>query len=274
MKPRTQPALFVSHGSPMMAIEPGRAGAALAALGRELSRPEAILMVSAHWETAAPAVSAAQDPETIHDFGGFPRVLYTLQYPAPGAPQLAARTKALLDGAGLATSLDPARGLDHGAWVPLRYLYPDADVPVTQLSIQPHLSPVHHYRVGEALRPLLDEGVMIIASGSMTHNLREWRGRVDDAPQPYVSEFQDWVREAIAQKDIAALLDYRRLAPHAVRAHPTDEHWLPIYAAMGAGGLCGTVSRITDEVSYGMLAMDGYVFQPHATAHAGAPATV
>ena len=267
MTSRTQPAIFVSHGSPMMAVEPGQAGAKLAALGRELARPEAILMVSAHWETAAPAVSAAAHPETIHDFGGFPRALYELRYPAPGAPKLAARTKSLLDGAGLATSLDPGRGLDHGAWVPLRYLYPEADVPVTQLSIQPHLSPVHHYRVGEALRPLLDDGVMIIASGSMTHNLREWRGRIDDAPQPYVAEFQAWVRDAIAQKDVAALLDYRRLAPHAVRAHPTDEHWLPIYTAMGAGGLCGEVSRITDEVSYGMLAMDGYVFRPLATAH-------
>jgi 4,5-DOPA dioxygenase extradiol len=269
MTTRTQPAVFVSHGSPMMAIEPGRAGAALAALGRDLPRPEAVLMVSAHWETAAPAVSTVRRPETIHDFGGFPPALYELRYPAPGAPAVGERVKQLLDGAGLATSIDAGRGLDHGAWVPMRYLYPDADVPVTQLSIQPHLSPVHHYRMGEALRPLLEEGVMIIGSGSLTHNLREWRGRADDAPQPYVSEFQDWVRQAIAQKDVAALLDYRRLAPHAVRAHPTDEHWLPIFVAMGAGGLCGEVTRITDEVSYGMLAMDSYVFQPHATAHAG-----
>jgi 4,5-DOPA dioxygenase extradiol len=264
-----QPAVFVSHGSPMMAVEPGRAGAALAQLGRDLPRPSAILVVSAHWETAAPAVSTAARPETIHDFGGFPRALYELQYPAPGAPALGARVKALLDTAGMPAALDTHRGLDHGAWVPLRYLYPDADVPVTQLSIQPHLSPVHHYRMGEALRPLLDEGVLILASGSLTHNLREWRGRSGDAPQAYVSEFQSWVQQAIAQKDIAALLDYRRLAPHAVRAHPTDEHWLPIFVAMGAGGLCGRVTRVTDEVSYGMLAMDAYVFQPVAE-HAAA----
>jgi 4,5-DOPA dioxygenase extradiol len=257
-----QPAVFVSHGSPMMALEPGRAGAALARLGRDLPRPKAILVVSAHWETVSPAVSAAPRPETIHDFGGFPRALYELQYPAPGAPALGAWVKALLDAAGLPTALDAARGLDHGAWVPLRYLYPDADVPVTQLSIQPDRSPLHHYRMGEALRPLLDDGVLILASGSLTHNLQEWRGRTGDAPREYVAEFQGWVDRTINQRDIAALLDYRRLAPHAARAHPTDEHWLPIYVALGAGGLCGRVERLTDEVTYGMLAMDAYVFTP------------
>jgi 4,5-DOPA dioxygenase extradiol len=257
-----QPAVFVSHGSPMMALEPGQAGAALAKLGRDLPRPEAILVVSAHWETTSPVVSIAPRPETIHDFGGFPRALYELQYPAPGAPALGARVKALLDAAGLPTTLDAARGLDHGAWVPLRYLYPDADVPVTQLSIQPDRSPLHHYRLGEALRPLLDDGVLILASGSLTHNLQEWRGRTGDAPARYVAEFQGWVERTIEQRDIAALLDYRRLAPHAARAHPTDEHWLPIYVALGAGGVCGRVERLTDEVTYGMLAMDGYVFTP------------
>jgi 4,5-DOPA dioxygenase extradiol len=262
---RPQPAVFVSHGSPMLAIEPGRAGAALAALGRDLPRPGSILVVSAHWETAGPVVGAARHPETIHDFGGFPRELYEIQYPAPGAPALAERVTTLLDGAGLATNRDPNRGLDHGAWVPLRYLYPDADVPVAQLSIQPRLSPLYHYRMGEALRALLDEGVMIIASGSLTHNLGEWRGGTGGPPQPYVSEFQAWVHQALGQKDIAALLDYRRRAPHAVRAHPTEDHWLPIYVALGAGGLSGNVARLTDEVRYGMLAMDSYVFEPSVT---------
>src|SRR5512139_431624 len=198
------PALFVSHGSPMMAIEPGKAGAALEALGRTLPRPEAILVVSAHWETRSPTVSTAAHPETIHDFGGFPRALFEIEYPAPGAPALGERTRRLLEDAGLPTALDATRGLDHGAWVPLRYLYPDADVPVTQLSIQPHLSPVHHYRLGEALRPLLQEGVLVLASGSLTHNLHEYRGRIDNAPQPYVREFQEWLKRTIEAKDVAA----------------------------------------------------------------------
>lgn len=255
------PTLFVSHGAPTLAMEPGQAGASLEELARTLPRPEAILVVSAHWETPAPMVSAAQQPDTIYDFSGFPEALYRMRYPAQGAPALAARARSLLDAARLQAGIDPARGLDHGAWVPLRYLYPDADVPVTQLSIQPQLSPVHHYRVGEALRPLVEEGVLILASGSLTHNLSEFRGRTPQVA-PYVREFQQWMKEAIDRKDVAALLDYRRLAPHAVRAHPTDEHLLPLFVALGAAGTSGTARRITEEVTFGVIAMDAYVFEP------------
>jgi 4,5-DOPA dioxygenase extradiol len=216
-------------------------------------------MVSAHWETPAPMVSTAQQPATIHDFGGFPEQLYRIQYRAAGAPQLAERAKALLDSGGFPTALDSARGLDHGAWVPLLFLYPDADVPVTQLSIQPHLSPVHHYRLGEALRPLAHEGVLIIGSGSLTHNLHEFRGRPSGV-EPYVREFQQWMKASIDAHDVAALLDYRRLAPAAVRAHPSDEHLLPLFVALGAAGASGSAQRITDEVTYGVIAMDSYVF--------------
>jgi 4,5-DOPA dioxygenase extradiol len=258
----TLPALFVSHGSPMMAIEPGEAGAALDRFGRDLTRPQSILVVSAHWTTRAPAVSAVRRPETIYDFGGFPGELYALRYPAPGSPQLAERVFGLLNEAGISSALDFTRGLDHGAWVPLRYLFPAADVPVAQLSIQPQLSPLHHFRVGEALRPLLDEGVLIVASGSLTHNLYELRDRSNCAPADYVLDFRDWLYQAIKAKDIAALLDYRRLAPHAVRAHPSDEHLLPIFVALGAAGGCAQATRITDAVQYGILAMDAYSFQP------------
>jgi 4,5-DOPA dioxygenase extradiol len=269
---KTMPTLFISHGAPMLAVEPGETGAALTRLGRALPRPTEILMVSAHWETRAPMLSTADRPETIHDFGGFPDELYRIQYRAPGAPDLARRAKQLLDAAGLAAGLDPERGLDHGAWVPLLYLYPDADVPVTQLSIQSHLSPVHHYRVGEALRPLLDEGVLVIGSGSLTHNLREFRAR-PGAVEPYVREFQDWMKRSIDAKDVAALLDYRRLAPNAVRAHPTDEHLLPLFVSLGAAGACGTARRLVDEVTYGVIAMDAYVFEPAGElARAGEPA--
>jgi 4,5-DOPA dioxygenase extradiol len=263
----SMPTVFVSHGAPTMAIQPGEAGAALQALAPDVPRPSAILMVSAHWETQAPVVSTAAQPETIHDFGGFPEQLYRIRYPAPGAPALAQRTKALLDAGGFPTVLDPGRGLDHGAWVPLLFLYPDADVPVTQLSIQPHLSPVHHYRVGEALRALTHEGVLIVASGSLTHNLREFRGR-PGAVEPYVRTFQQWMKTAIEANDVAALLDYRRLAPDAVRAHPTDEHLLPLFVALGAAHARENVRRITDEVTFGVIAMDTYVFgmPPHAAA--------
>lgn len=255
------PSLFISHGAPTLAIDPGETGAALEELGRALPRPVAIVVASAHWETPAPMVSTARTPETIHDFGGFPEALYRLRYPAPGAPEVAQQVKHLLDAAGLAAGLDPRQGLDHGAWVPLRFLYPGADVPVAQLSIQPHLSPLHHYRLGEALRPLLDEGVLVIGSGSLTHNLSEFRtrpGRVE----PYVREFQDWVKRAIEAKDMAALLDYRRLAPAAARAHPSDEHLLPLFVALGAAGACGGAQRLVDEVTYGVIAMDTYRFEP------------
>jgi 4,5-DOPA dioxygenase extradiol len=244
-----------------MAMQPGQAGASLQALAAEVPRPSSILMVSAHWETSAPMVSTATQPETIHDFGGFPEQLYRIRYRAPGAPQLAERAKALLDAAGLPTTLDAQRGLDHGAWVPLLFLYPDAEVPVTQLSIQPHLSPLHHYRLGEALRPLTREGVLIIGSGSLTHNLHEFRGRPTGV-EPYVREFQQWMKTSIDANDMAALLDYRRLAPSAVRSHPTDEHLLPLFVALGAAGAGGSARRITDEVTFGVIAMDSYVFEP------------
>ena len=256
--------LFISHGAPTLALEPGRTGAALTALGRDLPKPAAILVASAHWETARPAASIASQPETIHDFGGFPDELYRMTYPAPGAPDVARQAKDLLDAAGIGADLDAGRGLDHGAWVPLRFLYPAADVPVTQLSIQPRLTPAHHYRVGEALRPLRRAGVLIVGSGSLTHNLRELN--VSGArPEPYAVEFQDWVYNTVCANDVAALLDYRRRAPQAARAHPTDEHLLPLFVALGAAGDSDSARRINDEITYGALAMDAYAFglAPH-----------
>ena len=269
----TLPSLYVSHGAPTLALDPGQTGPALAALAQELPRPEAILMVSAHWETARPAASTAPRPETIHDFGGFPDALYRMAYPAPGAPDVARRAKDLLDAAGIGTDLDLRRGLDHGAWVPLRFLYPAADIPVAQLSIQPRLSPQHHYRVGEALRALTEAGVLIIGSGSLTHNLHELRmTATKPATEPYALAFQQWVYQAVNANDIAALLDYRRLAPEAARAHPTDEHFLPFFVALGAAGGSVSARRVNDEITYGALAMDAYVFGSAArTAEASTP---
>jgi 4,5-DOPA dioxygenase extradiol len=253
------PALFLSHGSPMLALEPSEARTFLAGLGRTLGTPKAIAVASAHWGTGAPLAGGAVHPETIHDFGGFPRALYQMQYPAPGAPGLATRIAGLLNEAGFAARVDPGYGLDHGAWVPLSLLYPEADVPVVQVSIQPDLGPRHHFRLGVALAALRQEGVLVIGSGGMTHNLHEFRGQPAQSPeQAYVTEFADWMAERILASDREALADYRAQAPHARRAHPTDEHLLPLFVAMGAS--TGPGRRLHASQTHGILAMDVYAF--------------
>ncbi len=256
-----QPSIFVSHGSPTLPLERGPAVDFLRGLGGALGRPEAILMVSAHWDTGRPAVSAAKKPETIHDFYGFPPPLYQLRYPAPGAPELASRVSDLLEAKGLRTDIDPERGLDHGAWTSLYLMYPEADIPVTQLSIQSRLGPAHHVRLGEALRPLRDEGVLIFASGGATHNLGELRyQRGNPVPQPWVVEFNEWLADAVLSGRRDDLVGYRQKAPHAVRNHPTDEHLIPIFVALGAGSPDGAAQRLHTSISSGVISMDAYRF--------------
>ena len=252
------PSVFVSHGSPMHALEPGPAGEAWAALGRRIGKPRAIVIASAHWETGAPMLTGSARPQTIHDFYNFPEPLYRLRYPAPGAPDVARQTKELLLERGFAADIDPQRGLDHGAWSPLLYMYPDADVPVVQLSLQPALGPQHHLEMGKALEPLAAANVLIIGSGHLTHNLRDW-ARGSGAPAPYAREFQAWVYERINDRKPQELADYRTLSPHGVRAHPTDEHFLPLFVALGAAG-DGAPERVYDAIDSGVLAMDAYVF--------------
>ena len=252
------PSVFVSHGSPMHALEPGPAGEAWAALGRRFGRPRAIVIASAHWETERPLLTGAARPQTIHDFYNFPEPLYRLRYPAPGAPDLAERAKELLVEKGFPAGIDAGRGLDHGAWSPLLYMYPDADVPVVQLSIQPALGPKHHLEVGQALRGLGAEKVLVIGSGHLTHNLRDW-ARGNGAPAPYAREFQAWVYERISDGKSQELVNYRSLSPQGVRAHPTDEHFLPLFVALGAAG-DGARERVYDAIDSGVLAMDAYVF--------------
>lgn len=256
-----QPALFLSHGAPTLALEPGPTRGFLADLGAALPRPRAILVVSAHWETVAPAVNTAAQPETIHDFYGFPKALYEMRYPAPGAPELAQRVRGLLLEAGIPATGVPDRGLDHGAWVPLLLMYPAADIPVMQLAVQTKLGPAHHLRLGEALRPLRDEGVLIIGSGSATHNLGEFGSHRYDSPPPdWVSAFNDWLTETIAAGRTAELLDYRRLAPQAARNHPTEEHLLPLFAAYGAGMPGVQPQHIHSGYTYGVIGMDAWRF--------------
>jgi len=251
--------VFISHGSPMHALQPGAAGEAWKALARRLPRPRAILIASAHWETQLPMLTGADKPETIHDFYNFPEPLYRLRYPAPGAPEVAKRAQALLKDAGFTAAIDGCRGLDHGAWSPLLYMYPQADIPVVQISVQPELGPQHHVNVGKAVRPLAEEGVLIIGSGHMTHNLRDW-SRGQGAPAPYAREFQAWVFDKLKEKDVASLVDYRSRAQHGVRAHPTDEHFLPLFFALGAASDKAKPERVYDAIDSGVLAMDAYVF--------------
>jgi 4,5-DOPA dioxygenase extradiol len=222
-----------------------------------LPRPREILAVSAHWDTDTPRVSTAAQPATIHDFSGFPKALYEQRYPAPGAPQLAARVAKLLGDAGLACDTDAARGLDHGAWVPLKWMYPAADIPVTQLSVQSRRGAAHHHALGKALAPLRDDGVLILASGGIVHNLREiqWQAR---EPVAWAQSFNDWMASGVRSGAIDELLEYRTRAPDAVRSHPTDEHLEPFFVALGAGGL--PARRLELGFTYGSLGMDSYVF--------------
>jgi len=255
------PTLFVSHGSPMHAISPGVVGDAWAALGRRIGRPAAVLIASAHWETALPMLTGNPAPQTIHDFGGFPKELYAIEYRAPGAPEVAARAVALLKQSGITAGIDGCRGLDHGAWVPLRWMYPSADVPVVQIAVQPARGTAHHVALGRALAPLRDDGVLIVGSGHATHNLRDWIGnRNAFEPMPYAAEFARWLGAAIAAHDERALVDYRERAPSAARAHPTEEHLLPLFVAYGAAGRDTRVERVVDGFENGALARDSFLF--------------
>jgi len=261
MAGRTLPVLFLSHGSPMHAIQPGAVRAVWEGIARDLPRPQAILIASAHWETDLPAVTGAAQPETIHDFYGFPKPLYEIQYPAPGAPGVAEKALGLLNDNKFNASIDPIRGLDHGAWSPLLYMYPKADIPVMQVAVQTALGPRHHIALGRALAPLARDGVLIIGSGHLTHNLRD-RVRDDNAggPAPYAVDFQDWVKQRIDAHALDELADYRRLSPDGVRAHPTDEHFLPLFVALGAAPGNYSAARLYDQVEMGALAMDAYAF--------------
>lgn len=259
---------FVGHGAPTLPLQDIPAREFLRGLGRRIDaahgRPPAVLCVSAHWETATPAVSIAARPETIHDFYGFPDELYRVQYAASGAPDMAERAARALESAGFACRRDPAQGLDHGAWVPLSLMWPDADVAVAQIAIQPQLGPAHHVALGRALAPLAAEGVLILASGGAVHNLREiFRpGDVVTETPGWARAFDDWLADRLAHGDEAALTDYRRQAPSAARAHPRDEHLIPLFVALGAAGPGARGAAIHRSFDFGSLSMAAYRFTP------------
>ncbi len=252
----SMPTLFVSHGSPMLFLEkdlPARAF--LAGLGSLVPKPKAIVAVSAHWNTEQPAVSLTAEPETIHDFYGFPEALYRLHYDAPGAPQLADRV------ASLTGAVRAEYGLDHGAWVPAMLGWPEADIPIFQLSVQPYQNPAHHIALGRKLAALRDEGILVMGSGSATHNLRRLvRGAHDTPPEPWAKAFDDWVADKVEQGDEEALANYRSQAPYAREAHPTDEHFLPLHVAFGAAGPGARGKALHRSFASGNLSMAAYAF--------------
>ncbi|CAM3106716.1 Aromatic ring-opening dioxygenase, catalytic subunit, LigB family [Pseudomonas gessardii] len=252
------PSLFISHGSPMLALQPGASGPALQRLAADLPRPRAIVVMSAHWESRELLVSGSPAPETWHDFGGFPRELFAVQYPAPGDPALAQQIVELLAANGLPARLDNQRPFDHGTWVPLSLMYPAADIPVVQVSLPSHMGPALQTRIGQALRSLREQGVLLIGSGSITHNLGEldWRAGPQSI-EPWAGDFRDWVVDKLSAQDETALHDYRKQAPYAERSHPSDEHLLPLYFARGAGG---EFSIAHQGFTLGALGMDIYRF--------------
>jgi 4,5-DOPA dioxygenase extradiol len=269
----TLPTLYLSHGSPMIALEPRAAGAFMQRLGPAIDatfgRPKAILMFSAHTLAREPVLKMAARHEAIYDFGGFDPQLYTLRYDAPGAPALAGRVATLLQAAGWPVHGSERGGLDHGIWTPLRYMVPGADIPVLPVAWPPNATPAKLLALGAALAPLADEGVLVVGSGSITHNLQMVFGSGGMPPidAPEIAEsaaFRHWVQQRATTGDWAALLDYRARAPHAALMHPSDEHWLPFYPAAGAAGPLPVGVRLHESVDFGCLAMDAYAFGPQA----------
>jgi len=258
------PSLFISHGSPMTAITDTPAHRWLKSMAADLPRPKAILIATAHFEYEFPVFSADVKPQMIYDFGGFPKPLYDIVYAAPGDPDLAMRAAQTVHAAGYKTALAKDRGFDHGTWVPLKLMYPDADIPVVQLSIESNEDSAYHIALGRALAPLREEGVMIIGSGSLTHNLYELSrsGRnLETPPRDWVVEFTEWIADKVQAGDEEALAQYRSRAPHAERNHPRDEHFLPLPFAFGAGGPGTKGQRIHASYDYGYLAMDAFLFE-------------
>jgi len=254
---------YISHGAPDILLRHSLARTFLEGLSARIGKPRAIVVASAHFMTRQPAIGADAHPGMIYDFGGFPEELYRIVYPAPGEPGVAARAQQLMQAAGLDSVLVEGRGFDHGTWVPLRLIYPDADIPLVQIAVQPRETPEHHFKMGQSLRALAGEDVAVVGSGAATHNLRAFftSGNALDHPiELWVRDFAEWLHDKAAAGDIDALLDYRAKAPFAVQNHPTDEHLLPFFVALGAAPDGAKGTRIHDSVDGGIMKMDSYVF--------------
>jgi 4,5-DOPA dioxygenase extradiol len=248
------PALFVSHGAPTLPFDDVPARDFLRALGRDIGKPRAILAVSGHWDTDTPSTNGVAVNDTIHDFGGFAPALYDIRYPAPGDALLAREVAAWTGG-----KVVTLRGLDHGAWVPLMLMYPDADIPVVQLSVQSRQGAAHHIALGRRIARLRQDDVLVMGSGGFVHNLRHIAPL--GAPEPaWSKEFSNWIHDRLMAGDEAALAEYRKLAPHAVLAQPTEDHFMPLFTALGAGGETAKATRLHSSATFGSLRMDAYSF--------------
>lgn len=254
---KTLPGLFISHGSPMLALHPEQVGPALARLSLNLPKPKAIVVMSAHWESQALEVSTATRPDTWHDFRGFPRELYEIRYPAPGEPELAERIIAQLHAAGLAAHANSSRPRDHGVWTPLLHMYADADIPVISISLPMHLSSQEIYHIGQILSVLRQEQILLIGSGSITHNLYALvrDGRPQDVPV-WAATFRNYVVSKLQHGDVEAVLDWNNI-PYLEQNHPTLEHFAPLFFAMGTGP---RFSIVHSSFTMGSLGMDIYRF--------------
>lgn len=257
----TAPVLFVSHGAPTFALEPGDLGSQLSSVRSSLNGVRVIVCISAHWQTDDIKVSTNQEPSTIHDFYGFAQELYELNYPAKGQADVAKDVLTCLHEYGLTASADAERGFDHGVWVPLMHLRPEADIPIVCVSLPFDATADLALQVGRALSSLRRDGVMIMGSGSMTHNLSHYRAGQSAEVYPYVNDFTQWVRDKIVSASVNDLLRYRELAPAAKLAHPTQEHFLPIFSALGASTSDDQLQILSTEVLYGMLSMESYLWQ-------------
>ena len=264
MTPGPLPTLFVSHGAPTLALETDvPAYSFLAGLGKRFPGIAAVLCISAHWNTPRPAVNAVLKPATIHDFSGFPRELYGITYPAPGAPDLARRVAGLVEKAGLPCDTDTGRGLDHGVWIPLMLMYPDAGIPVVQLSIQGHLDPARHLALGESIASLRHEGVLVMGSGGAVHPLGDPTLALGEGlPTDHRAiAFNEWLNHAVTSGDTQSLIRYRELAPSAVHAQPYPDHFMPLLAALGAAGPGAKGTILHQSWYWGNLGMGAYEFR-------------
>lgn len=254
------PSIFISHGSPMLILEDDATAKFLKELPKKFNKPSAVIVFSAHWETASPQITAAEKPETIHDFYGFPDELYEINYPANGNLKLSKIIKENLSSQGIDAKIDHERGFDHGVWSPVMLMFPKADIPIVQISVQPQKDARWHFELGRVLAYLREENIMIIGSGNLTHNLMEAFRKKHHGTPEWVTEFSEWVATKISENNIEELLNWDKLAPYAKQNHPTTEHFLPLFAALGAASDLSKTERMNKFVSLNVLAMDSYIF--------------